>query len=257
MTLAETRVLSTRVSSIGADETARLVVTWAGERTGRVVCAANVHMVMEAWDDTSFSAMLAGADLIVCDGRPLVWWSRLQGDRVARQTRGLDLMLASCALAARHGLKVGVYGGHPEVAQELRRRLVQRWPSLDVSYCWSPPFRPLSAEEDDRAVEAIGAAGVRILLVGLGCPKQERWMMLHRETLSCVMLGVGAAFDMEAGVIGVAPAWAQRLGLEWLFRLMNDPHRLWRRYARHNGRFVGLVLRQWCRQSAARGSRSS
>ena len=210
MTFGETTVLTTRVLPIGAEEAASVVAAWAADGTGGVICAANVHMVMEAWDDPSFAATLASADLVVCDGQPLVWSCRLQGVRDARQTRGLDLMMAACRLAARRGLKVGLYGGEAAVADDVRRRLVARFPGLCVSYCWSPPFRRLSAREDDDAVDAIAATGVQILLVALGCPKQERWMVEHRERLACVMLGVGAAFDMVAGVVGVAPLWMQR-----------------------------------------------
>jgi N-acetylglucosaminyldiphosphoundecaprenol N-acetyl-beta-D-mannosaminyltransferase len=247
VTFGEITVLTTRVLPIGVEEAASVVAAWAADGTGRVVCAANVHMVMEAWDDPSFAATLAGADLLVCDGRPLVWSCRLQGVRDARQTRGLDLMLAVCRLAARRGLNVGLYGGEAATADEVRRRLVARFPGLNVCYCWSPPFRPLSAREGDDAVATITAAGVQILFVVLGCPKQERWMMEHRERLACVMLGVGAAFDMVAGVVGVAPPWMQRAGLEWVFRLACEPRRLWRRYTRHNGRFVVLALLQWWR----------
>jgi len=255
VTVGDTAVLTTRVLPVGVEEAAGVVAAWAADGRGRVVCAANVHMVMEAWDAPSFAATLAGADLVVCDGRPLVWSCRLQGVRDARQTRGLDLMLAVCGLAARRGLKVGLYGGEAAVAGEVRHRLVARFPGLDVSYCWSPPFRPLSAREDDDAVVAITAAGVQILLVVLGCPKQELWMMEHRERLACVMLGVGAAFDMVAGVVGVAPPWMQRAGLEWVFRLVREPRRLWRRYTRHNGRFVVLALLQWWRVARGRDGR--
>jgi N-acetylglucosaminyldiphosphoundecaprenol N-acetyl-beta-D-mannosaminyltransferase len=238
-------ILTTPVLPIGVDEASSVVAAWAADGGGRVVCAANVHMVMEAWDDPSFAATLAGADLVVCDGRPLVWSCRLHGVRDARQTRGLDLMLAVCRLAARRGLKVGLYGGEPAVAEEVRRRLVARFSSLDVCFLWSPPFRPLTEQEDADAVEAIAAAGVQILLVALGCPKQERWMVERRQRLECVMLGVGAAFDMVAGTIGVAPPWMQRAGLEWVFRLAHEPRRLWRRYAIHNSRFIVLALVRW------------
>lgn len=252
MTFGATPVLTIRVLPIGAEEAASAVTTWAADGTGRVVCAANVHMVMEAWDNPSFATTLDGADLLVCDGRPLVWSCRLQGVRDARQSRGLDLMLAVCRLAARRGLRVGLYGGEAAVADKVRRRLLARFPDLNLCHYWSPPFRPLSAREDDDAVATINAAGVQILLVGLGCPKQERWMMEHRERLVCVMLGVGAAFDMVAGVMGIAPPWMQRTGLEWLFRLVHEPRRLWRRYFKHNGRFIVLTLLQLWRIARGR-----
>ena len=153
-------------------------------------------------------------------------------------------MLAVCERAAREGLTLGLYGGEPSVSEAVRRRLEDRYPGIVITYCWSPPFRELSREEDDAVVEELLAAMPDILLVSLGCPRQERWMMAHRDRLHCTMLGVGAAFDMIAGRVPVAPPWMQRAGFEWVFRLACEPRRLWRRYARHNVRFVALVLLQ-------------
>jgi N-acetylglucosaminyldiphosphoundecaprenol N-acetyl-beta-D-mannosaminyltransferase len=130
------------------------------------------------------------------------------------------------------------------VLEGVGRALTSRHPGLDIVYAYSPPVRELTAEEDEGVVAAIAGAGVEILFVGLGCPKQERWMMAHRDSIDCLMLGVGAAFEMLAEVRPTAPRWVQRLGLEWLLRLANDPRRLWRRYARYNLRFLVLVGRQ-------------
>lgn len=244
MSVEPLTIVTTRVLPIGVDEAASVAATWAEDGAGRVVCAANVHMVMQAWDDPPFAAALAGADLVVCDGRPLVWASALLGMGDAEQTRGFDLMEAVCARAARRGLRVGLYGAAPAVLDEVHRRLLAAHPGLEVVYAVSPPFRPLTAGGDQAVLADIVAAGVHVLFVSLGCPKQERWMLERRDRLGCVMLGVGAAFDMLAGELSVAPRWAQRLGLEWVFRLVSEPRRLWKRYARHNGRFVWLVLRQ-------------
>lgn len=246
------KVLSTEVLPIEVDEAAGVVAAWAEDGAGRAVCAANVHMVMEAWDDPAFAGELAAADLVVCDGRPLVWACRLQGITEARQARGFDLMTAVCDLAARRGLKVGLYGGAPAVTREVRRRLLTRFPNIDVAYVWSPPFRALTTAEDAVVVAAIAAAGVQVLFVSLGCPKQEHWMLDHRARVECVTLGVGAAFEMLAGEVRVAPRWMQRMGLEWLVRFVGQPGRLWRRYARHNGRFVVLALRQALARRAGR-----
>ena len=244
MSVEPLTIVTTRVLPIGVDEAASVAATWAEDGAGRVVCAANVHMVMEAWDDPPFAAALAGADLVVCDGRPLVWASGLLGMRDARQTRGFDLMEAVCARAARRGLRVGLYGAAPAVLSKVRRGLLAAHPGLDVVYAVSPPYRPLTAGEDRAVLADLVAAGVQVLFVSLGCPKQERWMLERRDRLGCVMLGVGAAFDMLAGEIPIAPRWAQRLGLEWALRLVREPRRLWKRYVRHNGRFVWLVVRQ-------------
>ena len=238
-------VLTARLLPIGVDEASSVVAAWAADGKGRVVCAANVHMVMEAWDDPAFAVELRGADLVVCDGRPLVWACRLAGVRDAEQSRGLDLLHAVCERSARRGLAVGLYGGKETVNAAVRRRLETLYPGLEVTYAWSPPFRELTPQEDADVATAIAAAGVQLLLVSLGCPKQEKWMLSHREQLNCVSLGVGAAFDMVAGELRVAPRWLQACGLEWAFRLIMEPRRLWRRYARHNVRFLELLVRDW------------
>ncbi len=239
------RVLTTWVDPISPEATASRVATWALEPAGRVVCAANVHMVMEAWDDLSFADELSQADLVVCDGRPLVWYCRSVGVSRAPHARGLDVMLAVCAAAERDGLRVGLYGGSPDVLERVHRRLADGYPGLNVTYAWSPPFRELGTREDTEMIDALTEAGVQILFVALGCPKQERWMLAHRSRLPAVMLGVGAAFDFIAGATPSAPHWMQVVGFEWAFRLYHEPQRLWRRYAHHNGRFIALLLWQW------------
>jgi N-acetylglucosaminyldiphosphoundecaprenol N-acetyl-beta-D-mannosaminyltransferase len=235
-------VLTARLLPIGAEEAGAVAALWAEDGEARSVCAANVHMVMEAWDDPAFSADLRGADLAVCDGRPLVWACRRAGVADALQCRGLDLLHAVCERAARRDLAVGLYGATARVNAIVRTRLETLHPGLRVTYAWSPPFRDLSTEEDAAVVAEIAAAGVQVLFVSLGCPKQEKWMLSHRGRLRCVTVGVGAAFDMVAGDLRIAPRWIQVAGLEWAFRLALEPRRLWRRYARHNLRFLGLVL---------------
>lgn len=233
------------MAPLGLEEASSVIAAWAAGCVARVVCAVNVHMIMEAWDNPAFAAGLAGADLSVCDGRPLVWACRLHGVRDAQQTRGMDLMLRVSEVAARRGLVVGLFGAEPSVAEDVRRQLLERNPGLEIAYCWSPPFRPLTVSEDEAVVRDIAAARVDVLFVSLGCPKQEWWMFEHRERVSCVMVGVGAAFDMVAGKVTVAPRWMQRAGLEWAVRFASEPRRLWRRYVTHNGRFLLLALREW------------
>jgi N-acetylglucosaminyldiphosphoundecaprenol N-acetyl-beta-D-mannosaminyltransferase len=208
-------------------------------------------MVMEAWDDPAFARLLGAADLVVCDGRPLTWACRLQGVGDAGHTRGVDLMQEVSARVARRGLRVGLYGGEPRVMEVVRDRLAATHSGLEVVYAYSPPFRDLTAEEDDAVMAALEEARVDVLFVSLGCPKQERWMMAHRDRMTCAALGVGAAFDMVAGTVQVAPRWMQVSGLEWVHRLVSEPRRLWRRYARHNARFVLLVAQQLLRERVA------
>jgi N-acetylglucosaminyldiphosphoundecaprenol N-acetyl-beta-D-mannosaminyltransferase len=205
-------------------------------------------MVMEAWDDPAFAATLATADLTFCDGRPLHLFCRLAGDRRAKHARGLDVMLMVCEIAVRHQLPIGLYGGRPEVIADVEKRLKAGFSDLDIVYRYSPPFRALTDEEDAEQVEAIKTAGVRILFVALGCPKQERWMVSHRDRLPVTMLGIGAAVDFVTGAVPPAGRLVQAAGLEWIHRLLREPSRLWRRYTSTNSRFLVLATAQLLRQ---------
>jgi N-acetylglucosaminyldiphosphoundecaprenol N-acetyl-beta-D-mannosaminyltransferase len=162
----------------------------------------------------------------------------------ATQVRGTDLTEHVVGRAARENVPIGLYGGTPELLESFARILTKRYPDIQVVCRIAPPFRPLTVEEDEEVMREIAASGARILFVGIGCPKQERWMAEHKERISAVMLGVGAAFDFHTGRVRQAPRWMQTVGLEWLYRLMMDPRRLWKRYARHNPRFICLFLLQ-------------
>ncbi|MDW8343194.1 MAG: WecB/TagA/CpsF family glycosyltransferase [Verrucomicrobiae bacterium] len=208
--------------------------------------AANVHVVMECYDNVTCQEAVNSADLITPDGMPLVWVLRKLGFPEQTRVYGPDLTLWVLAAAAKEGVPVGLYGGLPDTLITLQRVYSKRFPALRIVYAYSPPFRPLSTEEDRAVVRAISDSGCRILLVGLGCPKQELWIARHKGQVPAVMLAVGAAFDFHAGRIPQAPCWMQRLGLEWFFRLLVEPRRLWKRYLKHNPRFVWLVMRQLC-----------
>lgn len=234
-------VLGMRVDATSYGDGARRVVGWAAERRGRYVCVANVHMTMEAHDDPGFRGLVNDADLVTPDGMPLVWVLRRLGVADATRVYGPTLTLHVCDLAAREGVPVGFYGGRPEAIERLVPHLRSRFPALRVAFAESPPFRPLTADEDAAVVSRIVGSGARILFVGLGCPKQERWMAAHRGQLPLVQLGVGAAFDFHAGLVRQAPPALQRAGLEWAFRLAMEPRRLAGRYLRHNPRFVWNV----------------
>jgi N-acetylglucosaminyldiphosphoundecaprenol N-acetyl-beta-D-mannosaminyltransferase len=199
-------------------------------------------MVMEACDDPSFQRIVNAADLVTSDGMPLVWTLRARGLPAAQRVYGPDLVPEVCALAAARGIPVGFYGGSPEVVARMTERLAARFPGLRIAFAMGPPFRALTPAEDEQVLAAIRDSGARILFVGLGCPKQERWMAAHREQLPCAQVGVGAAFDFLAGAKRQAPRVLQRAGLEWLFRLACEPRRLWRRYAHHNPRFAWRAL---------------
>jgi N-acetylglucosaminyldiphosphoundecaprenol N-acetyl-beta-D-mannosaminyltransferase len=227
------------------------VCQWTAASSSRYVCISNVHMVMESYDDTGFQEIVNGADLVVADGVPVFWASRWLGLTKQELVLGLELTIRLCEMAAREGIPVGFYGSTPDVVAVIQKCVIDRFPTLKVPFCISPPFRPLTAEEDERTVHEINQSGVRILFVGLGCPKQERWMSEHRGRVFATMLGVGWAFEVLGGKSKMAPVWIQRIGMQWFYRLILNPRKLWRRYLKHNPRFVVLIL--WELLSKRRG----
>jgi N-acetylglucosaminyldiphosphoundecaprenol N-acetyl-beta-D-mannosaminyltransferase len=233
-----------RVDPTSYADTIARVVQWVREGAAAYVCVSTVHMVMEAYDDAAYQRAVNRANLVTPDGVPLVWSLRLLGHRGASRVYGPDLTPMLLAEAARLGIAVGFYGGAPEVLDALVRKVAVDYPGLKVAYAKSPPFRELTSDEDEAITQEIGDSGAKILFVGLGCPKQERWMAEHCHRLTPVMLGVGAAFDFLTGNKPQAPRWMMRAGLEWLFRLATEPRRLWLRYLKHNPRYVFLFALQ-------------
>ncbi|MDQ4122241.1 MAG: WecB/TagA/CpsF family glycosyltransferase [Acidobacteriota bacterium] len=243
--LPRVSVIGLRANVCGGLETVvERIAEMAQGGAGDYVCFSTVHMAMESYDDPEFSKIVNGADFIVTDGMPLVWMQKLQGAQKAARVRANDLMISLCEYAERNNLKVGFYGGKPEVIEGIRERAAKDFPNLQIVYAFSPPFRTLSEEEDRQITDEINRAGTQILFVGLGCPKQERWMATHKGKIKAVMLGVGASFDFYAGNVSESPAWLGNLGLEWLYRLTQEPRRLWRRYLILNPRFMTLAALQ-------------
>lgn len=238
-------VLGQRLDATSYGDATRRVLRWAKERRSSYVCVTNVHVVMEGWDDPEYRKVINGGDLVTPDGVPLVWSLKALGVKSATRVYGPDLTLHVCEAAARERIPVALYGGSPESLREFVVVLERRFPGIEVACSISPPYRPLTEEEDLAYTRQIEESGAGILFVGIGCPKQERWMAAHKGRLSMPMLGVGAAFDFHSGRVAQAPSWMQRCGLEWLFRFSCEPKRLWRRYVIHNPRFVVLILRQW------------
>ena len=227
----------------------------ASER--RYVCVAAVHTVMAAQEDEELRAAVLGADLVVPDGQPLVWAMNALGERLPDRVYGPTLMWQACARAARSGTRAFLYGGRDEAALErLQSALREAHPGLDIAGSHCPPFRALTRGEEDEVAAKIDASGADVVWVGIGVPKQEKWMARMRPRLAApVLVGVGAAFDFHAGLVAQAPNWMQERGLEWAFRLAQEPRRLWRRYARYNPRFLTGFARQWAEHVGARRAR--
>ena len=235
-------ILGMGVKPTSYEAVLKQVLGWSTRRESRYVCAANVHMLMEARDSPSYMTVVNSADIVAPDGMPLVWLMRLKGRGSQQRVYGPTLMLHVLEAAAREKLPVGFYGSSPEVLQSLLARMQARFPNLKIAYSFSPPFREIRQDEDREIVGQVNASSTRILFVGLGCPKQEIWMAEHRGRIQAVMIGVGAAFDFHAGVKSQAPAWLQKIGMEWLFRFASEPRRLWRRYLYYNPRFIFLAI---------------
>lgn len=221
------------------------------------LCVAAVHTVMEAREDDELRAAVEGAAFTVPDGQPLAWALRALGHEIDSRVYGPELMARACARAATTGQRHYLYGGRDQSALfKLTLRLRQRFPGLRIVGGWSPPFRELSEQELDAIAADINRARPDVVWVGIGVPKQEKWMAAMRDRLDApVLIGVGAAFDFHAGLVPQAPPWMQRHGLEWLFRLKQEPRRLWKRYARHNPRFVTGFAKQWVAERRTRPAR--
>lgn len=211
------------------------------------VCVTGVHGVMEAQADAEFRRILNGAFLCTPDGMPMVWMGRIHGHQGMRRVYGPDLMLDVCEWSRKNPCRHFFYGGAPGVAETLRDRLTARFPELQVAGCYTPPFRPLNADEVKQLQEMVRASRPDIFWVGLSTPKQEKFMAEFLPQLDVtLMIGVGAAFDFHSGRVRQAPHWIQRSGLEWLYRLGQEPRRLARRYLRNNPLFLLKIAGQLC-----------
>ncbi len=252
--MAVSEILGLQIAGRSYAEVTTKSVQWARNHESRTMVFANVHVVMEAFDDPQFQAALNRMDLINPDGVPLVWALRALGETNASRVYGPDATEAILLAAQQANLSVGFYGSSQETLDKLILEVRRRCPTLQIDFVMSPPFHKLTAEEDEAISNQIIASGIRMLFVGLGCPKQERWMTAHQGRLPVVMLGVGAAFDFIAGTKPRAPHWMRRSGLEWLFRLASEPRRLFGRYVKHNPRFVILFLLQLLQHNRSKPS---
>ncbi len=244
------RVLGTRVAAVQIPDIVDIFQSWIKERqASRYVAVCNVHMIVEAERNSSFRKVIDAAALVVPDGSPLMWIGRRQGFPLARRCYGPDLFQEFAASTAAKGYRHYLYGGHPGVGEKVAERLRQDYPNLSIAGISSPPFRKLTPAEDEAAVQEINASGADILWVALGCPRQEIWMYEHRDRLNVpVLVGVGQAFDIYSGRVAQAPEWMREHGLEWFYRLVTNPRRLWRRYLIYNSEFLIRVGGSWLRE---------
>lgn len=238
-------ILTMQVDVTSIDQIIELIGNKVNKAISGYICVSNVHMCMEVFDDFEFRKVVNNADWVIPDGKPLTFSLQLLGQNKAQQVRGTDITLALCQQAQNNNWVIGLYGGSEKSLEGLVQFLSNTFPKLEIGCAISPPFCILSEQEKQHHVQKINDAGVQILFVGLGCPKQEKWMAEHKGRVNSVMLGVGAAFDFLSGNKKEAPKWIQDIYLEWLFRLASDPHRLWQRYFMNNPRFIWHFIRQW------------
>ena len=245
-------ILGMRVDITNYKDATRKILHWAENGKSCYICAANVHMTMTAYDKLEFAHVVNKAALVAPDGMPLVWALSALGVEDSCRVYGPDLTLNVCQAAALAGIKVAFYGGTPKSLASLVRFLRKKFPSIQIACHISPPFRPLTLEEDEAYTQKIAESEAKILFIGIGCPKQELWMAGHEGRIPAVMVGVGATFDFFSGRVKQAPGWMQKLALEWLFRLIMEPRRLWKRYAYNNPRFLLLFMIQWLKSCFGR-----
>jgi len=237
------RVLGVKVDALQIPQVVQQIETWILRREACCyIAVTGMHGVMEAQHDAEFKMVLNSAALVVPDGMPLVWLGRLRGFRLARRVYGPELMLSVCERTAPGGARHFFFGGAPEVPEKLAQSLRDRFPGLNVVGAYSPPYRPVTLEEDEEIIAAINAAAPDVLWVGLSTPKQEKWMYAHCDRLRVpVLIGVGAAFDINSGMKQQAPIWMREHGMECFFRLIQEPQRLWRRYILYGSQFIFYV----------------
>ena len=243
--LLRVNILGVGIHAITMGQALKQIFQWIENRAREYVCVCNVHTVMECQRNEAMHRAVNMAGLATPDGMPLVWLGQWKSQIQVSRVYGPDLLLALCQLSLDHGYSHYFYGGAAGVAEQLADRLNERFPGLKIAGTYSPPFRPLTTLENAGIIEQINQTVPDIIWVGLGTPKQDLWMAANRDKLTApVIIGVGAAFDFHTGRIPQAPAWMQDVGLEWLFRLWQEPGRLAYRYLVYNPLFILLILMQ-------------
>lgn len=241
-------VLGASIDALSWEEALSRIVQSGAARQSHYVCICNVHSVVTATRDPEFRNIINMADMATPDGAPIAWTLRKLGFPAQQRINGPDLMWKYLDIAQRLDHTVFFYGSTPEVLANLREAIGKQFPQLRIGGMHSPPFRALTPEEDAVEVDMINSSGANVVFVGLGCPKQEKWMAAHRGRIQAVMIGVGAAFDYHSGMMKRAPLWWQRNGLEWLYRLGSEPRRLFKRYVVTNTLFIIGIARQFAEQ---------
>jgi N-acetylglucosaminyldiphosphoundecaprenol N-acetyl-beta-D-mannosaminyltransferase len=238
------RIIGFPVTALPFKSQMAVILKWAKHGLSKSVCIANVHMLVEAYGNSYFATVLQQADLVTPDGMPLVWMLKLLGSPKQDRVAGLDVLQALCEQATANDVKVFFLGSQSEILNKMRERLKKEFPDLQIAGMESLPFRPMTAAEDEALVEMLNQSGAGIVFVSLGCPKQEVWMANHKGRVNSVMIGLGGAFPVYAGIHKRAPELVRSAGFEWLYRLLQEPRRLWGRYSSTIPLFIWLACKQ-------------
>lgn len=236
-------VIGFPVTALSLDDYVSLIVQWAKHRLSKIACVANIHMLIEAKSNPALASILHNADLVTPNGMPLVWTMRLTGVPNQERVAGMDLLLGLCKQASQQ-VSLFFLGSETEILERMRARLEQEFPELQIAGMEPLPFRPLSPEEDETIIRKINSSGAGITLVSLGCPKQELWIAEHKNKIQSVLIGIGGVFPVYAGIHKRAPEAIRNLGMEWFYRLVQEPRRLWRRYGSTIPPFLWLASKQ-------------
>ena len=241
------KIVSMPVDPVNRLDVSSIVSKWIDHPQGRYICVSNVHMSMECWDNAEFSTVVENADLVVPDGKPIALALKLLGQTQAEQIRGADLTEEILKYAQSKNAVIGFFGGSKTTLACIRKKINLNYPGIQLACMISPPYTPLSEVEAISYRQFINESGIQLLFVGLGCPKQEHWMATNVKHLNTTLVGVGAVFDFLSGEKSMAPRWVQAIGMEWFFRLVIEPRRLWKRYASTNIRFIWHFGKQYMR----------
>ena len=237
-------VINSPVSSIPFNSQIQLILQWAKLGKSKYVCVANVHMLMEAYWQEKFASVLHKADLVTPDGMPLVWMLRLLGENSQDRVAGMEILLELSEKASAQKFSVFFLGSQQSILDQMKAKLTEQFPNLEIAGMEPLPFRPLTESEDQALIKKVNESGAGLVFVSLGCPKQEYWMAEHKDKIQAVMIGLGGAFPVYAGIQKWAPRWVRESGLEWLYRLIQEPGRLWNRYSKTIPPFMWLAFKQ-------------
>lgn len=247
------KVISTLVSTGAFNDIVNQIFELAKTKNSSYICFANVHMIMESHKDQMFNQLLNEADMVTPDGRPVSVYMRIFDGIKQDRVPGMDVVPAMMEKANQEGGKaVYFYGSTEDVLQKISDKIKKDYPNVRIAGTYSPPFRPLTEEEDQEIIRMINETDPDFVFVSLGCPKQEKWMAAHKDKVNACMLGVGQAFLTFIGEEKRLPKWARDLSLEWTYRLWLEPKRLWKRYLFTNSHFLWLVFQLWFKKKVLR-----